>query len=95
MLSCAFNEARKQQKKPNWITDSIWESLLAHWSNPDFQKLQVQNKNNRAVNPGASLHCGGSISMMEHALRYVSKTSYTFFLLCIGVLSCLTLLNIF
>ena len=79
MLSGAFNEARKKQKKPYWIADSIWESLLAHWNNPDFKKLQEQNKKNRAVNPGASLHCGGSISMMEHAFRYVSKTFYTFF----------------
>ena len=64
-------EARKNGKKPIWMFDDVWTSLLSQWNSPDFRSKCMQNQKNRTSDTGGSLHTGGSISTHEHAIRMV------------------------
>ena len=66
-----FMEARKNGKKPIWMFDDVWTSLLSQWNSPDFRSKCIQNQKNRTSDTGGSLHTGGSISTHEHAIRMV------------------------
>ncbi|XP_068494887.1 uncharacterized protein [Phaseolus vulgaris] len=68
-----FMEARKNGKKPIWMFDDVWTSLLSQWNSPDFRSKCVQNQKNRTSDTGGSLHTGGSISTHEHAIRMAKQ----------------------
>ncbi|XP_068466453.1 uncharacterized protein [Phaseolus vulgaris] len=61
-------EARKNGKKPIWMFDDVWTSLLSQWNSPDFRSKCSQNQKNRTSDTGGSLHTGGSISTHEHVI---------------------------
>lgn len=64
----------KRKKRPVWIKESIWEQLCARRSTVEFSQLSEKMKKNRASTSsqfGSSLHCGGSVSALEHAKRLV------------------------
>jgi len=66
-----FMEARKKGKKPYWIFDDVWNSLLSQWNLPEFCDKSIRAKKNRSSDMGGCLHTGGSISTHEHAIRMV------------------------
>ncbi|XP_020208856.1 uncharacterized protein LOC109793794 isoform X3 [Cajanus cajan] len=68
-LSEMFMDARKKNKKPDWIGDRVWNSLLEHWNVPTYRTKCTQAQKNRASEKGGSMHTCGSISMNEHAIR--------------------------
>ncbi|XP_068474617.1 uncharacterized protein [Phaseolus vulgaris] len=72
-LSEMFMEARKNGKKPIWMFDDVWTSLLSQWNSPDFRSKCSQNQKNRTSDTGGSLHTGGSISTHEHAIRMAKQ----------------------
>ena len=70
-LSEMFKEARREGKRPDWIRDSIWNSLLEKWNMPMYREKCDTAKKNRLSEKGGSLHTGGSISVHDHAIRLV------------------------
>jgi len=64
-------EARKIGKKPHWMFDRAWNSLLAKSNQTEFRSKSAHNQKNRASEKGRCLHIGGSITVHEHALRMV------------------------
>ncbi|XP_027923479.1 uncharacterized protein LOC114181270 isoform X2 [Vigna unguiculata] len=68
-LSEIFMEARKTGKKPYWMFDRVWNSLLVQWNQPEFRSKSARNQKNRESEKGGCLHTGGSITIHEHALR--------------------------
>jgi len=82
-LSEMFMIARKNEKKPTWMFDSVWESLLSKWNSVTYRVKCSQAQQHRRSEIGGSLHTGGCISRYEHAIRMVSIlniTSFYFFL---------------
>ncbi|XP_027922650.1 uncharacterized protein LOC114180539 [Vigna unguiculata] len=57
-LSEMFKEARREGKRPNWIGDSIWNSLLEKWNMPMYREKCDTAKKNRLSEKGGSLHTG-------------------------------------
>jgi len=41
-LSEMFMEAKKAGKKPNWMFDKVWSSLLLKWNSPDSRAKCIQ-----------------------------------------------------
>ena len=72
-LSEMLMEARKANKKPDWIFDDVWNSLLGKWNEPGFRTKCAQARSNRASEKGGAMHTGGSLSTHEHAIRMVTK----------------------
>ncbi|TKY46553.1 transposase, Ptta/En/Spm, plant [Spatholobus suberectus] len=60
-----FMEARRDSKRPEWIEERVWNSLLAHWNAPSYRSKCAQAQKNRASEKGGSLHTGGSISIQS------------------------------
>jgi len=67
-----FMQARKTQKKPNWMFDDVWNSLLSIWNFATYCAKCSQAQQNRASEIGGILHTGGSITRYKHAIRMVS-----------------------
>jgi len=65
-------QARKTQKKPNWMFGDVWNSLLSIWNSATYRAKCSQAQQNRAFEIGGILHKGGSITRYEHAIRMVS-----------------------
>jgi len=78
-LSEMFMIARKNEKKPTWMFDSVWESLLSKWNSVTYRAKCSQAQQNRRSEIGGSLHTSGSISRYEHAIRMVSILNITSF----------------
>ncbi|KAL2348495.1 hypothetical protein Fmac_002495 [Flemingia macrophylla] len=72
-LSEMFLEARKNGKKPSWMFDRVWNSLLVKWNEPEFRSKSAQAQKNRASEKCGSLHIGGSITIHEHVLRMAQE----------------------
>ncbi|KAK7243200.1 hypothetical protein RIF29_37989 [Crotalaria pallida] len=60
-LSDIFNDARKK-KRPSFITEELWQTLLTKFNHPDHLEKQEKSKQNRASYKGDSVHTGGSIN---------------------------------
>ncbi|QCD78554.1 putative transposase [Vigna unguiculata] len=75
-LSEIFMEARKTGKKPHWMFDRVWNSLLAKWNQPEFRSKSAHNQKNRASEKGGCLHTGGSITIHDDALRMVEQLGH-------------------
>jgi len=71
-LSEMFMIARKNEKKPAWMFDAVWDSLLSKLNSVTYQAKCSQAQENLKSETGGSLHTGGSISKYEHAIRMVS-----------------------
>jgi len=66
-----FKLARQDGKKPDWISNNVWNNLLEKWNmSANRSKCQTALKN-RLSDKGGSLHTEGSISVHEHAIRMV------------------------
>ena len=80
-LSKMLMHARKTQKKPSWMFDDVWDSMLSKWNSATYHAKCSQVQQNRASETGGSLHIGGSISRFEHAICMVStlNTNCLFF----------------
>ncbi|XP_038679437.1 uncharacterized protein LOC119980713 [Tripterygium wilfordii] len=71
-----LSDVRVRGNKPEWIGDSVWEVLCNHWSFEHFNKISVQNKNNRtSSNNGVSLHTGDSAPVTKHARKLEEELS--------------------
>ncbi|XP_027931994.1 uncharacterized protein LOC114187816 [Vigna unguiculata] len=68
-----FKEARREGKRPDWIRDSIWNSLLEKWNMPMYREKCDTAKKNRLFEKGGSLHTGGSISVHDHAIHLTEE----------------------
>jgi len=78
-LSEMFMIAWKNEKKPTWMFDSVWESLLSKCNSVTYRAKCSQAQQNRRSEVGGSLHTSGSISRYEHAIRMVSILNITSF----------------
>jgi len=65
-------QARKAKKKPTWMFDDVWNSLLSMWNTTTCRAKSSQAQQNRTSEIGGSLHTGGSITKHEHAICLVS-----------------------
>ncbi|XP_014503706.1 uncharacterized protein LOC106764020 isoform X2 [Vigna radiata var. radiata] len=72
-LSEMFRDARIARERPYWVTEHIWNSLLAHWNLPDYRNKCAIAQRNRASEKGGVLHTCGSITIHEHAIRMAAK----------------------
>jgi len=70
-LSEMFMIARKNEKKPAWMFDAVWDSL-SKWNSVTYRAKCSQAQQNRKSKTGGSLHTGGSISRYEHTICMVS-----------------------
>ncbi|KAG2396187.1 hypothetical protein LR48_Vigan09g256700 [Vigna angularis] len=70
-LSKIFRDARITGRRPYWMGEHIWNSLLAHWTSPDYRNKCAQR--NRALEKGGVLHTRGSISTHEHAIHMATE----------------------
>jgi len=66
-----FKLARQDGKKPEWIGNNVWNSLLEKWNMSVYRSKCQRALKNRLSDKGGSLHTGGSISVHEHAIRMV------------------------
>ncbi|XP_014511521.1 uncharacterized protein LOC106770212 [Vigna radiata var. radiata] len=64
-----FRDARNAGERPYWMSENIWNALLAHWNSVEFRNKCATAKRNRASEKGGALHTGGSITVHEHAIR--------------------------
>jgi hypothetical protein len=63
MLRLARSAWIATKDPPKWIgKGDIWDELKIKWNDPDYVKMCEKNKANRAVQPDASKHSGGSTS---------------------------------
>lgn len=66
----------KKQQRPRWISQDIFEQLIAHWNSEKFKEISEKAKKNRASEVGGCNYAGGSISVAEVARRMVRKFIY-------------------
>ncbi|XP_029124605.1 uncharacterized protein LOC114914966 [Cajanus cajan] len=59
--------------KGEWIIPEVRQQLDAYWSGDDFKKKSDTSKQNRAIDNGASLYTGESISITVHRKRMVHE----------------------
>jgi len=85
--------ARKNEKKPAWMFDAVWDSLLSKWNCVTYQAKCSQAQQNQKYETGGSLHTGGSISRYAHAIRMLNilniNSFYYFFITsCVNDVRC-------
>jgi hypothetical protein len=81
-LSDMLREVRLKGQCPHWIGETVWQSLLEHWSSASFQLTYAKEKRKMASKKGESLQKRGSINTTQHVTRMViSLTSSSLFIL--------------
>ncbi|GAU43465.1 hypothetical protein TSUD_141030 [Trifolium subterraneum] len=74
MLRLARSAWIANKDPPKWIgTGDIWDELKIKWNDPDYVKVCEKNKANRAVQPNASKHSGGSTFSSILRIRFTRK----------------------
>jgi len=74
-LKNSLNKARNTMKRPNWLTEDVWDSLCRHWRSKSFKVKSLVAKANRASDCQGfevSLHTAGSISISQHKENLVN-----------------------
>ncbi|XP_027356656.1 uncharacterized protein LOC113865996 [Abrus precatorius] len=71
ILKNIMSKLRRGKDKGLWITPDVKEELHTHWVREEFQKKSTIAKQNRAVDGGASLYTGGSVSAAVHHDRMI------------------------
>ncbi|QCE11273.1 putative transposase [Vigna unguiculata] len=69
ILKSSLNKARASLRKPNWLTEDVWDNLCQHWGSKPFKVKILVAKANRTSDSqgfGISLHIVGSISTSQH-----------------------------
>lgn len=72
-LSDMLREVRLKGQCPHWIGETVWQSLLEHWSSASSQLTYAKQKKNMASKKGESLQKRGSINTMQHVTRMVNS----------------------
>ncbi|XP_047157959.1 uncharacterized protein LOC124828650 [Vigna umbellata] len=72
-LSEMFWDARNAEERPYWLSEHIWNSLLAHWNSAKFRNKCATAQRNRTFEKGGTLHTGGPITVHEHVIRTSSR----------------------
>ncbi|MQL87664.1 hypothetical protein Taro_020210 [Colocasia esculenta] len=62
-----------RERAPSWMRGEYWETLCNIWAAERWQSTSTIMKVNRAANPEANVHTGGSVSFATHQCRLVRK----------------------
>ncbi|XP_024633756.1 proline-rich extensin-like protein EPR1 isoform X4 [Medicago truncatula] len=73
-LSDMLREVRLKGQCPHWIGETVWQSLLEHWSSASSQSTYAKEKRNMASKKGESLQKRGSINTTQHVTRMTKKS---------------------
>lgn len=73
-LSDMLREVRLKGQCPHWIGETVWQSLLEHWSSASFQLTYAREKRNMASKKGESLQKRGSINTTQHVTQMTKKS---------------------
>jgi len=71
MMKDTMNKIRSGKTKGEWIPAEVRKKLDDIWVGPDFAKKSEITKKNQAVDKGASIYTGGSVSIAIHCSRLV------------------------
>jgi len=80
-LKSSLNKARASLRKPNWLTEDVWDNLCQHWGSKPFKVKILVAKANRTSDSqgfGISLHIVGSISTSQHGENMVTYFAFYF-----------------
>ena len=80
-----MNKIRTGMVKGDWIAPDVRAKLDAIWAGPDFAKKSEIAKQNRAVDKGAFVYTGGSVSIAEHRsglVKYIMYLNYFIYFNC-------------
>ncbi|MQM02263.1 hypothetical protein Taro_035031 [Colocasia esculenta] len=58
-----------RERAPSWMRRDYWETLCNIWAAERWQQTSTIMKVNRAANPEANMHIGGSVSFATHQSR--------------------------
>ncbi|MQL94109.1 hypothetical protein Taro_026765 [Colocasia esculenta] len=58
-----------RERAPSWMRGDYWETLCNIWAAERWQQTSKIMKVNRAANPEANMHTGGSVSFATHQSR--------------------------
>ncbi|MQL89422.1 hypothetical protein Taro_021990 [Colocasia esculenta] len=58
-----------RERAPSWMMRDYWETLCSIWAAERWQQTSTIMKVNRAANPEANMHTGGSVSFATHQSR--------------------------
>ncbi|MQL85758.1 hypothetical protein Taro_018278 [Colocasia esculenta] len=58
-----------RERAPSWMRGDYWETLCNIWATERWQQTSTVMKVNRAANPEANMHTGGSVSFATHQSR--------------------------
>ncbi|MQL84883.1 hypothetical protein Taro_017400 [Colocasia esculenta] len=61
-----------RERAPSWMRGDYWETLCNIWAAKRWQQTSTIMKVNRAANPEANMHTGGSVSFATHQSRLES-----------------------
>lgn len=75
-LSNFLTKARVKNKRPDWIGQADWQSLLEYWASPEFQSVSSRNKTNRASERGGALHTTGRVPHHEVVEQMVCLSKF-------------------
>ncbi|KAK7277802.1 hypothetical protein RJT34_22819 [Clitoria ternatea] len=64
-----MNKLRTGHDKGLWMSPKVKAGLQAHWAGDEFKKKSTIGKRNRALDSGAAIYTGGSISAVAHRDR--------------------------
>jgi len=70
-LSQMLRDARIVGERPYWVSEDVWNNLLAHWNSPLYLNKCATTQKNRASIKGGTVHTIGSIATHEHVIRMV------------------------
>ncbi|XP_057436280.1 uncharacterized protein LOC130728738 isoform X2 [Lotus japonicus] len=79
LMKDSLSKAHRDQKKPRWLGDHVWNGLCDHWETPKFKEKSVKAKANRASDRegfGGTLHIGGSITTSQHRDNLMKKNGF-------------------
>ncbi|MQM22852.1 hypothetical protein Taro_055910 [Colocasia esculenta] len=61
-----------RERAPSWMRRDYWETLCNIWAAERWKQTSTIMKVNRAANPEANMHTGGSVSFATHQSRLES-----------------------
>ncbi|MQM14942.1 hypothetical protein Taro_047877 [Colocasia esculenta] len=61
-----------RERAPSWMKRDYWETLCNIWAAERWQQTSTIMKVNRAANPEANMHTGGSVTFATHQSRLES-----------------------
>ena len=76
MLRNARKRWEREQVRPNWIGEEIFEELIEWWKTKDFLRRSEHGKKMRASEAGGCVSTVGSITIGEHRRRMVIITIF-------------------